>query len=284
MVKKGKDYEIAVKEIFSELEDSNTSVDFGTLATGDGKTRQIDVLIEGPSLLYPDGVNNSESTVILECKDYKGKVGIGKVDELIGKLQDVQKNRGVLVSNSGFTQGAFKRANRDGRIILASVINSENPHVRARIKIPVAVVVKIIKPYLVTNADNKVYPTEKKALDIIDDILKTRINKQTLLSEKSFYSLTTNWTSSSDEVFHFEWIYKVGTKTYIKNLELDENFGVYDFTNEVYVTKNFSFKWTYGDLEKNWTVIDENAIPEKTNIFDMRIVVKSKTIIKKRPQ
>ncbi|MBC7804688.1 MAG: hypothetical protein H7145_00870 [Akkermansiaceae bacterium] len=60
--------------------------------------------------------------IIIECKDYKCRVEIGKVDELIGKIDDVGAARGILVSDSGenrandLLSGAFpeEQVIRDG--------------------------------------------------------------------------------------------------------------------------------------------------------------------------
>lgn len=64
-------------------------------------------------------------------------MGIDKVDELIGKIDDVQAVMGVLVSNSGFTEDAKRRAMQDVRIQLASVVDVENEKIRTRVAIPV---------------------------------------------------------------------------------------------------------------------------------------------------
>src|SRR5207302_6838585 len=74
--------------------------------------------------------------IVAECKDYKRRVGIDKVDELIGKIDDIRAVMGVLVSNSGFSEDAERRAAQDPRIQLASVVDVENDKIRAVIAIP----------------------------------------------------------------------------------------------------------------------------------------------------
>lgn len=49
-----------------------------------------------------------------ECKLYKAKVDIKTVDAFIGFLEDVGADKGVLITTTGFTSGAEKRAKAAG--------------------------------------------------------------------------------------------------------------------------------------------------------------------------
>jgi len=71
--------------------------------TKSGVLRQIDVLAE-PSMI---GV---PLRVVVECKRYTKKLGIGKVDEFVGKLIDTGAQMGILYAYSGVTPGAQARA------------------------------------------------------------------------------------------------------------------------------------------------------------------------------
>lgn len=42
----------------------------------------------------------------IECKDYKNNIGIEKVQEFLGKLQDLNVDKGILVTKSGYTKPA----------------------------------------------------------------------------------------------------------------------------------------------------------------------------------
>jgi hypothetical protein len=68
-----------------------------------GTTRQIDVWATGE-------VAGREITLAIECKFYKAKVDIKTVDSFIGFLEDVGADKGVLITTTGFTSGAEKRA------------------------------------------------------------------------------------------------------------------------------------------------------------------------------
>jgi hypothetical protein len=65
--------------------------------------RQIDVLVKG-------SVAGIAITVVVECKHRSKSVGLGAVDEFIGKLLDVGADRGVMYSFAGFTSPAACRA------------------------------------------------------------------------------------------------------------------------------------------------------------------------------
>ncbi|WP_146087515.1 restriction endonuclease [Thermomonospora echinospora] len=68
-----------------------------------GKMRQIDVRATGK-------LAGSEILIIVECKRRKAPVGIGVIDEFIGKLLDVRADQGILFSFTGFTEPAIARA------------------------------------------------------------------------------------------------------------------------------------------------------------------------------
>lgn len=48
---------------------------------------------------------------IIECKDYKNKVGVDKVDALVGKLQNFKDIKGLIATKEGFQSGARNTAN-----------------------------------------------------------------------------------------------------------------------------------------------------------------------------
>lgn len=68
-----------------------------------GTQRQIDALVKGM-------VGGEEIVIAIECKKYAKKIGIGKVDEFAGKLEDIGVDRGILYSFNGVTDPALTRA------------------------------------------------------------------------------------------------------------------------------------------------------------------------------
>ena len=69
-----------------------------------GVKRQIDILIR----LLKDG--NVDSTCLVECKHYAQKINVKIVDSFIGCLEDVNADKGIIVSEKGFTKAAINRA------------------------------------------------------------------------------------------------------------------------------------------------------------------------------
>lgn len=103
-------YEETVQEIYEQKVIGGTKVE-ATSVPGlhSGIPRQIDVL------LRTQIVDDIETLIVIECKRYKARVGIGTVDEFFGKLADVGAQHGVLCAPNGFTAGARKRADPKAR-------------------------------------------------------------------------------------------------------------------------------------------------------------------------
>lgn len=104
-----KDYEEAVFEEFQRVYHSlDAEIIKNTYIIGkySGVKRQIDVLIK----LRKDGVVTS--TIIIECKHYCTKINVKVVDSFIGCLTDVGADKGVIVSEKGFTKAAISRADK----------------------------------------------------------------------------------------------------------------------------------------------------------------------------
>lgn len=97
-------YEMDVKNRAVEL-DPNATVEHDVKLPGkiSGTSRQIDVLVKGM-------VAGEEIVIAIECKKYAKKIGIGKVDEFAGKLEDIGVDRGILYSFEGVTAPASARA------------------------------------------------------------------------------------------------------------------------------------------------------------------------------
>ena len=69
-----------------------------------GSKRQIDVLVR----LLKEG--KPYCAIVVECKHYAQKINIKTVDSFVGFLKDVGAQRGILISDKGFTRGAINRA------------------------------------------------------------------------------------------------------------------------------------------------------------------------------
>ena len=71
-----------------------------------GVKRQLDVLIR---LKKEDGAS---SIIIVESKHYAQKINVKIVDSFVGCLEDVGAEKGIIVSEKGFTKAAINRAHK----------------------------------------------------------------------------------------------------------------------------------------------------------------------------
>jgi hypothetical protein len=264
MTKTGREFEQLVHHVYTLFE-KNSRVQHDIKING----RQIDV-----------AVYKGEELTIIECKDSvsnKGKkIGVALVDEVIGKRNDTGAKLAIIVANCGFTKPALDRAGRDKKIMLVNVVISRNPKSRTIIKVPVVVERKIVKPYLITNDPFNQYKEEKLTLQKIDQVMRSKNDKKTLLlKDDGIYELKTE-----NNEMRFMWIYHVSTTKFYNTIPLTDALGIMDHSQEIYTTKSFEFYWKYGDLDKNWTVITKE--PEKvTYFFDVIIITGAKTTTRK---
>jgi len=82
-----------------------------------GSKRQIDVLVK---LHQRD---DTICSIVVECKQYAKKIDIKTIDSFIGFLKDVEAQRGILVSDKGFTKGAIARAHKGEDDIEVDILN-----------------------------------------------------------------------------------------------------------------------------------------------------------------
>jgi hypothetical protein len=110
-------YEKAVARLKSSFGDCEVIHDHTVIGQRSGIERQVDVWLFAT-------VGSHAVTVAVECRCYETEpVGIRDVDAFYGFLDDVGANKGVLVSNSGFTSGA--RARSDGSIVELQTLTLE---------------------------------------------------------------------------------------------------------------------------------------------------------------
>jgi hypothetical protein len=114
-------YEQAVSLLLAAM-DRNANVVHNAMITGrlSGVLRQVDVLARGT-------VVGLEISVAAECKRYARPVGIGTVDQFVGKLQDLGAESGVPTSDSSFSAAAVRRAfgSSNPNVLLAALEGSE---------------------------------------------------------------------------------------------------------------------------------------------------------------
>lgn len=81
----------------------------GAIVTWNDKIqgRQFDV-----TLRFKYGLH--EYLTVIECKDYKDKIPVEKIDAFVTKARDINANKAVIVSTNGYQSGCFDVAKRHG--------------------------------------------------------------------------------------------------------------------------------------------------------------------------
>ncbi len=100
---KWKIYERAAAALEASYPDCHVIHDHKVTGRRSSIERQVDVWVTG-------SVGAHEINIAVECRCYQGRVGIKDVEAFYGFLDDVAANKGVIVSDSGFTTGARQRA------------------------------------------------------------------------------------------------------------------------------------------------------------------------------
>lgn len=87
---------------------------------------EFDISIE----VTPKGAPSYHLLYLIECKDYKHKIPVNKIEEFKAKVDQVSgKNvKGVFISTSGFQKGAYDFAESNG-IMLIHVQDDDTPNI-----------------------------------------------------------------------------------------------------------------------------------------------------------
>jgi Restriction endonuclease len=102
---KWKVYERMAAKLEEGFQNCSVVLNHKVIGRRSGVERQVDVWVTGM-------VGGHEAQVAVECRLYARKVGIKDVEAFHGFIDDVGADRGVIISPSGFTEGATRRAER----------------------------------------------------------------------------------------------------------------------------------------------------------------------------
>jgi hypothetical protein len=121
MAKAGDEYQVIVGAVAQAL-DPKATVKVGQWIEGPDGRRDLDVEVRGT-------IDGSPCFVLIECKDWTNRVGIGVVDALESKRRDLNADRAIIYSNSGFTDPALRKAARVG-IEMASALKAGDNRIK----------------------------------------------------------------------------------------------------------------------------------------------------------
>ncbi len=118
MKNKGEMLESYVQYVYSKLLELNDYEDVivsrnVTIKGKSGATNEFDVFYQFQHL-------NIECKVAIECKDWKSPVSVGEVRDFAAKIEDIGMGQviGVMISKSGYQDGALKYAETSGIKVL----------------------------------------------------------------------------------------------------------------------------------------------------------------------
>ncbi|MFO7556017.1 MAG: restriction endonuclease [Desulfobacterales bacterium] len=96
-----------------------------------GVKRELDIVVRVSSGQF-------ELLIVIDCKDYNKKVDVQDVESFMGKLKDVEANKGALVAAKGYTDAAKKMA-KDAGISVYDLVDAESEDWPSYVTIPVLV-------------------------------------------------------------------------------------------------------------------------------------------------
>lgn len=132
-MKKGKLFEIVIHVIQEALKNSSSTIVRANheLIDNAALKREFDIIIESV-------INNFLITIAIECKDYKSKVSVEKIEAFESKCNAIpQINKKIFVSRVGFQSGAIAKAKLYGiELLLLEKITEEEVFNWLQIGIP----------------------------------------------------------------------------------------------------------------------------------------------------
>lgn len=161
-MKAGREFEILIENIYRELSPEATIVRNDKIFGHDsGINREIDLSIRSR-------IANHEVLIIVQAKDYAGKVDINVVGEFITVMKDVRASKGILICNGGFTEGAIKLSANQG-IDLCSAHDAKSKKWKLELKIPILLknFTKSIKMEMGLKINQAFVELNKKPLELV---------------------------------------------------------------------------------------------------------------------
>jgi len=160
----GKDFEKLTESIYQFLteDDPSSTVQHNVSVDGSDGKRQIDILITSK-------IAGMEITTAIECKDYNKKIPVGVVDAFSSVMQDINANKGVIVSTKGFSSTSYSKAKRYG-ITLCTAHEAMTPNWLSSVDLPI--LIKELKPIDILIDYDFITPTKGEKIDarFINDI------------------------------------------------------------------------------------------------------------------
>lgn len=231
--------------------------------------REVDVQLIDPS---------KYDYIVFECKDHKAKVDIELVEALVTKLKDLGTDKGAVVSNSGYTKGAYKIAEAHG-IDLLSIVDTDDEKIKTQVFAPHIIEDTYVQSgslkldgiqgmfHLNPDVHSTLIKTENGNMTW-SDILAHHWNEVGMKSNpkpgEHFITLDNATIIDNDGkeviVNRLTILYIVERRYYLRNVRLLDTQGIYNVAKNTYQTSSIKSEVIkvadFSDPNK-WTVIDE---------------------------
>jgi len=199
------------------------------LPAGNSRYRQIDAVLQ-------ETTEGQHRFVIIECKDHRRKAEVGKVDELIGKIEDVSASRGILVSKAGFTTGAIDRAKKEPRVQLSEVFDVEA--LESRLCLPTTLRIRRISTFNL-HIHRVPGPMGNALITFLKKRLHSAWNEARLNEEIGTHTFSETFALRSTEDSYVTYTYTVGELVYFKALRVEKGCAI---NNAAYDSGTFFFE------------------------------------------
>lgn len=233
-----------------------------------GRMRQVDVSIR-------QQVGQFNILIAIDCKDRSVPVDVKGVEEFIGIIQDIGANKGAIVSATGFTSTAIKRAESSG-LNLYRLVDAEKHDWQTLALIPVlcnfaklksySFNIKTTSPYLPSENPEKImlFNENGKPINAIINLLIKKWNSGVLPDKPGEYKNVKicdikAFIKVDDNFFQFEVTADVDVEQalYFGHLPLSEIKGFQDQVTREVITRGFTTeKLDIMEVEKNWKRLD----------------------------
>ena len=126
---KWKRFEKLVAKLQKEISpDAEVTLDDNIVGRRSGAERQIDISVRRK-------IGQFDILVVIDCKDLSRPVDVKVVEEFLGLVDDVGANKGSLVSSSGFSKAAKKRA-KDAGVDIYKLVDAQNKEWHSYVAVP----------------------------------------------------------------------------------------------------------------------------------------------------
>ena len=115
-----RDYEIYIHKHFQALfPEADIRHDVKKLGVISKVERQIDIYIEGK-------IAGFYLNIVVDCKYFSRKIDVKVIESFISFLHDLKANKGVIITNSGYSKAAYNRAYYDTQDVEIRIIKFED--------------------------------------------------------------------------------------------------------------------------------------------------------------